>query len=136
MLHVNLLPTTHSSTSPNLCLLALGRQRIEEHKDWMVWALILTAGVSGLVRISMYLAQPFMHCDPFLSDWPVALGSAIAVLLGWLTARARGRLGRQYRINAFHLVFSVLFGIGNLASALTFECPANRTIDPFNMTLT
>ena len=104
---------------------AAKQKRWDAHKDWMMWATLLTCHV-GITRIGMLVMQPLYRCDTFLSDWPFVFSTWLSNLAATICLRAVGRLSRRHKANLFLWLVQMLMGGYYLASAIAFECPADR----------
>jgi uncharacterized membrane protein YozB (DUF420 family) len=111
-----------------LGLRAAKRKRYAEHKDWMLWT-ILNISATGTTRIGMYVVQPFMECDSFLSDWPFFLSALLSIIVAYVCLSSTGRLTRKHKSNLFMFTIIVVVGCYALASSLMFECPADRILN-------
>ena len=74
---------------------AARQKRYAEHKDWMMWTVLLALSAGGS-RIGMYAMQPFYHCDTFNSDWPFLISIVYTNTAAFICLRAVGRFGWQY----------------------------------------
>lgn len=111
------------------------KKRYAEHKDWMLWTIILVSE-TGMTRIGMYAAQPYMNCDAFLSDIPFFVSVVLATLTAWTCLRSVDRIGRKYKANVALFIIHIIIGGYALASSAMFECPENRLlVRPVNTTI-
>lgn len=96
------------------------QKRYAEHKDWMLWTIVVTSG-TGLSRVGMYVVQPYFECDSFLSDWPFF----IAIFLSGVTAViCLYSIGRLYlRMNVAMVLVHVVVGSYAFVSSVMFSCP-------------
>ena len=109
-----------------LGLRAARQKRIPEHKDWMMWTVLLTSEV-GFARIGMYIAQPFYKCDTFMSDWPFVSSIWITNTAAFICLKSVGRFGWKYKSNLFIWFLQAAVGGYSLVSAIMFECPLIAT---------
>ena len=103
------------------------KKRYAEHKDWMLWTIIMVSE-TGMTRIGMYAAQPYMNCDAFLSDIPFFVSVLLATTAAWICLRSVDRIGRKFRANLALFAIHLMVGAYALVSSFMFECPADRLL--------
>lgn len=108
-----------------LGLRAAFQKRIDDHKDWMMWAVLLTTEV-GLARLGMFAAQPYYQCDTFLSDWPFVVSTWLTNIAAFVCLRAVGRFGIKHKANLFLWLLQASVGTYAIYGAIMFECPEDR----------
>jgi hypothetical protein len=116
-----------------LGLRAAKEKRYAEHKDYMMWLVLIIAS-TGTVRFMMYILNPLMKCDPFLSDWPILLAVILSAIIAFLCLRSIGRIGLRYKTNLVYFGVHALYIANAAVSVALFECPAVQT--PINATAT
>jgi len=124
---ITMLTTALIFTTFGLGFRAAKLKRYSEHKDWMLWTIVLTS-LTGLSRVGMYVAQPFMECDSFKSDWPFFVAALLATITAFVCLRSVGRLKREHRANRALLAIHVLVGCYALLNSLLFECPGEERV--------
>ena len=106
----------------SLGIRAVRLKRFAEHKDWMMWTVLITSQV-GFARIGMFVMQPFYRCDPFLSDWPFVFAVWLSNIAAFICLYSVGRIGCRYKANLFLLILQAAIGTYSAVTAMLFECP-------------